>query len=205
MAGVQELVASAGWAAPVVFVLAYAAATVALVPGAPMTALAGVLFGPLVGTGLVVAGATLGATAAFALARRLGRQRVQCVLGPRLTRADGWLERRGFAAMLGLRLTPLVPFNVLNYAAGLSRVPARPYVAATALGIVPAAFAYASLGGTVDDPLSARFLGAVALVVALVVAGAWGRRFMVSSAVSTPAGGDGQGEQRRGEEQQGEG
>jgi uncharacterized membrane protein YdjX (TVP38/TMEM64 family) len=204
VAGLQELVASAGWAAPAVFVLAYAVGTVALVPGAPMTALAGVLFGPLVGTALVVVGATAGATAAFALSRWLGRARIQRFLGPRLTKADGWLERRGFAAMLGLRLVPLVPFSVLNYAAGLSRVPPRAYVAATALGIVPGSFAYASLGGTLDDPLSARFFGAVALVVALAVAGAWGKRFLVPSAVPAPAGGGGQGEHGRGEEQQGQ-
>lgn len=202
MEGLQELVSSAGWAAPVVFVLAYALGTVAFLPGAAMTVLAGVLFGPVLGTGLVVAGGTAGATAAFALTRRLGRARIQRFLGPRLTRADGWLERRGFAAMLGLRLVPLVPFNVLNYAAGLSRMTTRPYVAATALGIVPGAFAYASLGGTLDDPLSARFFGAVALVVALAVAGAWGKRFLVSSPVLAPAGGDGEGEQWRGEEQQ---
>lgn len=202
MEGLQEFVASAGWAAPVVFVVAYALGTVALVPGAAMTALAGVLFGPVVGTGLVVAGATIGATAAFGLSRRLGRARIQRFLGPRLTKADGWLERRGFATMLGLRLVPLVPFTVLNYAAGLSRMAARPYVAATALGIVPGAFAYASLGGTAGDPLSARFVGAVALVVALSAAGVWGKRFLPTSAVPAPPGGGGQGERGRGDEQQ---
>lgn len=204
MEGLQEFVASAGWAAPAVFVFAYAIGTVAFVPGAAMTALAGVLFGPLVGTGLVVAGATAGATAAFGLSRRLGRSRMQRLLGPRLSRADGWLERRGFGAMLGLRLTPLVPFNVLNYAAGLSRVPTKSYVTATALGIIPGAFAYASLGGTLEDPMSARFFGAVALVVALAVAGTWGKRFLVPSTVPAPAGGGGQGECGRGDEQQGE-
>lgn len=198
----QQFVASTGWAAPVVFVLAYAVGTVAFLPGAAMTALGGVLFGPLLGTGLVVVGATVGATAAFALSRRLGRARIQRFLGPRLQRADRWLERRGFATMLGLRLVPLVPFNVLNYAAGLSRMGSRTYIAATALGIVPGAFAYASLGGTLDDPLSARFFGAVALVVALAVAGTWGKRFLAPSAVPAPAGGDGQGEHGRGDEQQ---
>lgn len=202
VAGLQEFVASAGWAAPMVFILVYAVGTVALVPGAAMTALAGVLFGPLVGTGLVVVGASVGATAAFALSRRLGRARVQRLLGPRLSRADGWLERRGFATMLGLRLTPLVPFTVLNYAAGLSGVPVRAYVTATALGIVPGAFAYASLGGTLQDPLSVRFFGAAGLVVALAVAGVWGKRFLALSAVPAPTSRGDQGEHGRGHEQQ---
>lgn len=182
MEGIQELVRAAGWAAPVVFVLAYAVATVALVPGAPMTALGGVLFGPVAGTGLVVIGATAGAAGSFWLSRRLGRARVRRFLGPRLRRADGWLERRGFGAMLALRLVPIVPFNVLNYAAGLSRLRARPYVVATALGIVPGAFAYASVGGNLDDPLSARFLGAVALVVVLAGAGALAKRRVTAAA-----------------------
>lgn len=202
MEGLQEFLAAAGWAAPVLFVLFYVMGTVALVPGAPMTALAGALFGPLAGTALVVVGATAGATAAFALSRRLGRARVQRILGARLTKADGWLAQRGFATMLGLRLTPLVPFSVLNYAAGLSRVPAKPYVWATALGIVPGAFAYASLGGTLGDPLSARFFASIAMVVALAAAGAWGKRLLAVSALPASAGDRGQGEHGGSEEQQ---
>lgn len=210
--GLQDVVAGAGWAAPMLFVVGYVVLTVALVPGSAMTALAGLLFGPVAGTALVIVAATAGATVAFWVARRLGRDRLQRLLGPRLARADRWVQRRGFRAMLGLRLVPLVPFNVLNYAAGLSRVRARDFVAATALGIVPGTFAYASVGGSVDDPLSPRFLAAVALVVALSVSGAWAKRFTdrtrtpvraVGSSVASEAGADGEQDDWRCQEQQG--
>lgn len=168
----RDVVAAAGPAAPIVFVAVYAAATVLLVPGAPMTALAGVLFGPVTGAGAVVLGATLGATAAFGLGRRLGRDRVHGRLSGRLAHLDRWLTRQGFVSILVLRLVPAVPFSTLNYAAGLSGVRLRHYVPATAVGIVPGTLAYATLGGTIHDPTSRAFLGAVLLFLLLLGAGA---------------------------------
>lgn len=66
--------------------------------------------------------------------------------------------------------------HLLNYAAALTGVRPRAYVPATVIGIVPGTFAYAALGGTAADPLSAPFLGAVGLVVALAAAGTLARR-----------------------------
>ena len=80
--------------------------------------------------------------------------------------------------MLYLRLFPIVPFNALNYAAGVTAVTRRDYVVGTAIGIVPGAFAYAALGGSIDDPTSPAFLGAVGLVVALAVAAPLVNRFL---------------------------
>ena len=87
-------------------------------------------------------------------------------------RLDTWVSDRGFVAVLTLRFIPVVPFNVLNYAAGLSGVSTRAYVPATVFGIAPGTFAYAAVGGTASDPLSAPFLSAVTFVVALVAIGA---------------------------------
>jgi uncharacterized membrane protein YdjX (TVP38/TMEM64 family) len=171
-----------GWAAPLLFVLGYAVATVFLVPGVALTVLGGVLFGAAIGTLLVVVGATLGAVAAFAIARHLGRERVQRVVRGRLRRADEWIGRKGFGTILALRLAPLVPFNALNYAAGLSSVSPRAYAAATAVGIVPGSFAYASLGGALDDPWSPGFIAALALVLAVGALGGLIQRRLHGSA-----------------------
>ncbi|MDQ3319938.1 MAG: TVP38/TMEM64 family protein [Actinomycetota bacterium] len=168
---VARVVDEGGLAGPLVYVALYAVLTVLLFPGALITAAGGALFGPVLATALTVVGATLGATAAFAIGRRLGREQVERIAGPRTGAVDRWLERRGFLAVLYLRLIPLVPFNALNYAAGVTGVRRRDYVLGTALGIVPGAFAYAALGGSLDDPLSPAFLGAVGLVIALAVAG----------------------------------
>lgn len=169
---IEQLVAAAGLAAPLAFVLLYAALTVALVPGSPASVAAGALFGPVWGTLLTVGGATLGAGGAFAIARGAGRRRVRRRLGPRAARLDEQLAGRGFLAVVALRLMPVVPFNALNYALGLTSVRGRDYLPATAIGIVPGTFALVALGSSLGDPGSPAFLAALALVVALVAGGA---------------------------------
>lgn len=210
---VRAAVVAAGAAGPLVYVPLYALATVAAVPGGPLTILSGVLFGPVLGTGVALAGASVGATLAFGLARALGRSRTHRLLRGRLERLDTWVSDRGFVTILTLRFIPVVPFNVLNYAAGLSGVGIRAYVPATVFGIAPGTFAYAALGGTASDPLSAPFLGAVALVVALVGIGAFARRRLFTrhrlttapEAASTPLSNpqrQGQDDKQRTQEQQ---
>lgn len=165
--GIEEVVRAAGPAAPVVFVLLYVVMTVLMFPGAVLTAAAGVLFGTAFGTVLAVVGASVGAAAAFEIGRWLGRDQVERVAGDRVSRLDDWLGRRGFTAVLYLRLIPAVPFNVLNYVVGITAVTRRDHLLATVVGIVPGTFAYAALGGNLTDPTSPAFIAAVALIVVL--------------------------------------
>lgn len=167
----EALVEDTGPLAPLVYVVAYALLTVLLFPGSVLTATGGLLFGAVAATALTVVGATIGATGAFLIGRALGRGQVERIAGDRLERIDSWLTRRGFVAVLYARLLPIFPFNALNYASGVTGVRLRDYVIATAIGIIPGTFAFAALGGNLDDPTSPQFLGAVALVVALLVAG----------------------------------
>lgn len=169
---IRELVDDTGAAGPLVFIALYAVLTLLAFPGAVPSAASGVLFGTALGTLLTVVGATIGATGAFLLARRIGRAEVERIAGARMGRLDAWLERRGFVAVLYARLVPLVPFNVLNYAAGLTSLRTRDYVVATAVGIIPGSFAYTALGGSLDDPASPEFIAAAALIVMLAVGGA---------------------------------
>lgn len=166
-AAVEAAVNRAGIAAPLVFVLLYATLTVAFFPASVLTGVSGVLFGTALGTVLSVTSATTGATLSFLLARRLGREQIERIAGERIGRLDRWLERRGFLAVLYVRLMPVMPFNALNYASGVTGVRLRDYVLGTAIGIVPGAFAYAALGGSLDDLTSPAFLGAVGLVIVL--------------------------------------
>jgi len=161
---VREAVEAAP-AAPVVFVVLYAALTVLLVPGAVGSTAAGALFGAFWGTALTVLGATIGATAAFLIARSLGRAQIERMAGPKIAGVDRWLTDRGVGAVLFLRLVPLFPFS------GLTPVPLRTYVAGTAIGILPGTVAFVGLGAGLDDPGSATFLGSLGLLVALSGAG----------------------------------
>jgi uncharacterized membrane protein YdjX (TVP38/TMEM64 family) len=163
--------------APVAFAVLYALAVAALAPGAVLTASAGALFGVMTGTVTVLVGATGGAALSFALARWLGRPAVARWTGEgRLARLDALLSRRGFTAVLLLRLVPLFPFALVNYATGVMSVRFLPYLTATAIGIVPGTVAYVGLGGTPDDPSSPAFWAALAALTVLAVGGGWAAR-----------------------------
>lgn len=166
----RSLVEATGAFGPVVFVAAYAALTIALVPGTIPSLAAGVLFGPVWGSLLVVVGATAGAVGAFEVARRAGRQRTRGLVGERVLRADAWVGRRGLSGVIGLRLLPVVPFSALNYAFGLSSVRRRDHVIGTAIGVVPGSVAFVALGDSITNPGSTAFLtslGAVAILIAV--------------------------------------
>lgn len=168
----RAVVAPLGVAAPIGFVLVWAALTPALFPGTALAAASGLLFGTALGTAVSIAGATLGSAIAFALARRLGRAAADDLAGPRLQRLQARIERRGFLAVLYARLAPGVPVTLLNYAGGLSRVRMRAFVAAIALGGAPRAFAYTALGGSFGDYRSPVAIVALALIVLPALAGA---------------------------------
>ena len=106
-------------------------------------ALAGVLFGLLLGIVVVLLAALLGA-AAFALTRVLGRDAIERIAGSRVARVDALLARRGRPAVIAVRLVPLLPFTAINYAAGLTSVRTRDY----AIGTAWASFGHGLLRGT---------------------------------------------------------
>ncbi len=165
-------VESTGLLGPVVFVIAYALLTVALVPGTIPSLAAGALFGPLWGSLLTVVGATAGALAAFEVARRIGRKRIRRMFGPRVLSADAWVQDKGLGGVIALRLLPVVPFNALNYAFGLSSVRRRDHAVGTAIGIVPGTVAFVALGSSISRPGSTGFLVSVGAVMALFAASA---------------------------------
>lgn len=142
---VQEYFTNTRWG-PLVFVLGYAALTLSPVPKNVLSIGAGVVFGFAGGTGVVVAAALLGATAAFWLGRWLGREAVEKLTGARVEKLDDVLRRRGFAAVVGVRLVPVLPFTAINYLAGLTSVGWWPYFSGTALGILPGTVSYVTLG-----------------------------------------------------------
>lgn len=144
LAGLESLGA---WG-PVIFVLLYIVAAVLFVPGSALTLGAGALFGVGLGSVLVSAGATLGATAAFLVGRYLARDWVAKKIEgnaafaalDRAVAADGW-------KIVGLtRLSPAFPFTLLNYAFGLTRVSLRDYVLASWIGMMPGTVMYVYLG-----------------------------------------------------------
>jgi uncharacterized membrane protein YdjX (TVP38/TMEM64 family) len=141
----QELGRFGAWA-PIMFVLLYALATVLFVPGSVLTLAGGALFGPIWGTLLNLIGATLGATIAFLIARYVASDLVAARSGEQLGRMMRGVEEEGWRFVAFVRLVPLFPFNLMNYAFGLTRICLREYVLASFVCMAPGALAYTYLG-----------------------------------------------------------
>jgi uncharacterized membrane protein YdjX (TVP38/TMEM64 family) len=151
VAGIQAVLVAVGFWAPLLFMVAYALRPLVLLPASVLTISAGLIWGPVLGTVYTVIGATASAVVAFLLARTLGREfvarRAKGKLGAvveRLTREEG------FKVVFSLRLIPLFPYDVISYASGLTAVRLGPYFAASLIGTIPASFAFAYLGASLD-------------------------------------------------------
>jgi uncharacterized membrane protein YdjX (TVP38/TMEM64 family) len=132
----------------VVFVAAYVVSTVALLPGSILTLAAGFVYGPVWGLAVASPASVAGATGAFLLGRTLLRDWAETKVGgsARAQAIDAAIEREGFKLVLLLRLSPLFPFNLLNYVLSLTRVPTGSYVLASFIGMLPGTAMYVYLG-----------------------------------------------------------
>lgn len=172
---------------PALFVIIYILGCVLFLPGSLLTIGAGFLFGLLVGTITVSIGSTLGAGAAFLLSRTVLRKWVgeRIVSMPRFRALDEAVGREGFKVVLLTRLSPLFPFNLLNFMFGITKVSFRDYVLASWIGMLPGAVLYVYIGtaahsitsiaagkketSTAEQVFFGVGLVATALVVALLV------------------------------------
>jgi uncharacterized membrane protein YdjX (TVP38/TMEM64 family) len=150
-----------GALAPVLFIVLYIIGAVLFVPGSVLTIGGGVLFGLLWGSIYVSIGATIGATAAFLIGRYLARDWVRRQLegNRKFAAIDQAVGREGWKIVLLTRLSPVFPFNLLNYAFGLTAVKLRDYLLATWIGILPGTVLYVylgSLGGNLANSRKAR-------------------------------------------------
>ena len=125
--------------APVAFIALFALATVAFLPGMVFALAGGVIFGPVLGSLYNLTGATIGAVLAFMAARYVASGWVREKTGPRLDRIIRGVEDEGWRFVAFTRLVPLFPFNLLNYALGLTRIPLPHYTLAPAVCMAPGA------------------------------------------------------------------
>jgi uncharacterized membrane protein YdjX (TVP38/TMEM64 family) len=142
-----EWVAGLGIWGPIVFIAGYVVATVAFVPGLVLTLAAGAIFGLVRGTIYTLIGATLGASAAFLVARYVARARIERRIAgnPRFQAIDKAVSREGFKIVALLRLSPVFPFNLLNYSLGLTKVRFVDYLLAS-IAMLPGTLVYVYYG-----------------------------------------------------------
>ncbi len=147
-----EWVRGLGFWGPAVFILGYAVAVVGFVPGSVLTIAAGIIFGVVAGTGYVFVAATTGACAAFLVARHLARAAIERKLAgnERFAAIDRAVGSQGRKIVFLLRLSPIFPFNLLNYGLGLTGVRFADYAVAC-LGMLPGTLLYVYLGSLVSN------------------------------------------------------
>jgi len=190
-AAMQDWAQSAGVAAPLIFMTLYVVATVLFLPGSVLTIAGGALFGPVWGSFYSLTAATLGASLAFLVARYLASDWVTRKAGGRLKQLIEGVEAEGWRFVAFVRLVPLFPFNLLNYALGLTRIRLSHFIVATYVCMLPGALAFTYLGfagreaaagseGSIRNGLLA--LGLLALIVFLPRLISRARRGLVTGA-----------------------
>ncbi len=151
--GLLSWIRSLGAWGILIFGLTYIAATIAFIPGLILTLGAGFLFGVLQGTAIVSVASTLGAGASFLIGRYLARDWVARRIegNVKFRRIDEAVGKEGWRIVGLVRLSPIFPFNLLNYAFGLTRVSFKEYILASWLGMLPATALYVYLGSLAGD------------------------------------------------------
>jgi uncharacterized membrane protein YdjX (TVP38/TMEM64 family) len=191
-----------GWSGALVYGLAYIVATVALVPGLILTLGAGFMYGPFVGALLVFVFSVAGASAAFFVARSWWRPWVLRKLQGRgtLLSLDERVAKEGWKIVLLLRLSPLVPFSILNYLLGITKLSFRAYLGATAVGMIPGIMLYSYLGSAlaslsqvsegagigIATNSSAFWIGMAATLLTTILLTRWARHALREMKVQQP-------------------
>jgi uncharacterized membrane protein YdjX (TVP38/TMEM64 family)/Fe-S oxidoreductase len=166
----RNLIQGYGMLAPLLYMLIYTVAPALFLPGLPITIVGGILFGPFWGVVYTITSATLGACLAFLVSRYLARDWVERMLrSPRWKRLDAEVERHGWKVVALTRLIPLFPFNLLNYAFGLTKVKFLHYAAATFVCMLPACIAFIVFSSSLLDVIRGRISLAFLIGLALVV------------------------------------
>ena len=173
---IQQWIESTGNAAPLLFITLYISSTVLFLPGSLLTLLGGALFGPLWGTIYNLTGATIGAMIAFLISRYLASNWVEKKSAGKMQQLIKGVESEGWRFVAFTRLVPLFPFNLLNYALGLTKISFNQYSIATFIFMLPGALAYtyigyigkeAATGG--EDLIKKAMLGIALLAVVIFI------------------------------------
>lgn len=170
----QARVTSLGHWAPVGFILLYAISTVAGLPGGILDVVGGAVFGPVYGSLINLVGGTLGAVGAFLLARYVAADWVRRRAGPRVQKVMTSVEEDGWRFVAFVRLVPVIPYTIVNYMLGLTRIPFWHYVIATVVFMAPSTVAYTYIGyaGTqalAGDTDNIRYALLMLAVIAVVI------------------------------------
>lgn len=170
--GLRDYIASFGVFGPIVYMTMFS-----VIPSGSVIAVAGgMAFGMYLGTLYTIIGAVIGATVAFYISRLLGRGSVEKLVRGKMQKFDEGIEKGGFLLILIMRLIPIIPFNVVSYGAGLTRIKYTDYILSTMIGIIPGVLVFTNLGDKALYVRSPEFLLAVGILALMVIASVFLKR-----------------------------
>ncbi len=164
---VRTFILSFGVLAPLIYILMFTLIPLTLFPDAILAISAGTIFGVFWGSVYTIIGAICGASLSFLIARYLGRDWVLKLIHHKGQWFDEGVEKQGFLIILVLRLVPLIPFDIISYGAGLSKIKLKDFLAGSIIGIIPGVVIYVNLGDKALDVHSPAFIVSIALLVGL--------------------------------------
>jgi uncharacterized membrane protein YdjX (TVP38/TMEM64 family) len=165
---IRDFVLSFGIWAPIAYITIYFLRTFILFSASVLSITGGLAFGPFWGTVYTVIGATISSCTAFLIVRWFGRGFMDSVCkscGNAIEGLDDKIGDNGFWVVLFLRLVPIFPYEGINFAAGLSKIPFWQYALATFIGIIPGSFAFNYFGGSLINVKDPKIILAIVFVL----------------------------------------
>lgn len=175
----QTLLSAMGVLAPIIYIVLYTVATCLILPSTPLNLSGGAIFGIWWGTLWTTVAALLAAIASFGFTRTIGRELVSQKLAGRWDAVDAEIRQGGLFYMFAIRLLPIIPYGIVNFAAGLTSIKFKDYLIGTLLGTLPGVLPFVMMGAGIGElsrgnilPLTCAF----ALTGILVGGATWYRR-----------------------------
>ncbi|MCY6958096.1 TVP38/TMEM64 family protein [Clostridium brassicae] len=136
-----------------------------VIPSAMLSIASGILFGPIKGFTINMVGFFISGTLAFMVARFLGKEFVDKILKGKVLSLNQNIEKKGFKILFLLRLPPVLPYDPLSYACGLTKIDYKAFIFASLLGVVPETLCYSYMGENIFNPLCAKFIIPMTIIV----------------------------------------
>ena len=181
LASVKQFILSFGPLAPIIYIVMFPLVPLALFPDAILAIASGSVFGVVWGSIYTMIGAICGSTLSFYIARLIGRDFVMKLVRHKADWFEDGVEKQGFIIILLLRLVPLIPFDVISYGAGLSKIKYSDFIAATFIGIIPGVVIYANLGDQILNVHSPEFYLSIGLLIGLFVLSYYLKKILAKS------------------------
>lgn len=166
--------------APIIYIVLYTIATILVLPSTALNLTGGAIFGPWLGTLWTSIAAIIAAVAAFAFTRTVGREIIIQKLAGRWNGMDAEISQGGLFYIFAIRLLPIIPYGLVNFAAGLTSIRFRDYLLGTILGTVPGILPFVMLGSSGLQAMKTGnilpLVGSLALIGLLVFGATWYRR-----------------------------